>query len=76
MQSNQQKNETHALHLFIITIHPKKWKINRNELILLLNNKELELQYIILLYICIVIILKNMVLKIKIFQIHPIILKT
>ena len=39
VQKDQQKNETHALHLFIITIHPKKWKINRNELILLLNNR-------------------------------------
>ena len=38
IQKKVQKHEVHALHLFIITIFPEKWKVDRNKLILILNN--------------------------------------
>ena len=36
-QDSESKNEVNAYHLFIISIKPNKWKINREELIVLLN---------------------------------------
>ena len=36
-QGTESKIEINAYHLFIISINPNKWKINRNKLISLLN---------------------------------------
>ena len=37
MQDKETTNETNAFHLFIISIYPNKWKITRDELIIILN---------------------------------------
>ena len=38
-QKEEFKNEINAYHLFIVSIIPEKWKINRNQLISFLNDR-------------------------------------